>query len=245
MEKQKRKYGDPRPNPLMLILSFFWTLIKAIFSGIGWASQHVINGIRWAIQSGASGAWYGVQQAGQVLWWFAKQPYRLLRYILNGRIPQFETVREEEIFWRIKRRFRRQRIFLLNALGFGASLVVGASVAIIGYQNWQSAIARSDEFIRFYRSGFYNDLFAVASITGVWMVILIGHFIFNKMGNSEDNAMKEAFDEEYRRITYQKPEHIPALQHPPIGRLIDNAYQDDEPYFDDNESKPKRNGARL
>ncbi len=32
---------------------------------------------------------------------------------------------------------------------------------------------------------------------------------------------------------------------PTIGRLIDNAYQDDEPYFDDNESKPKRNGARL
>ncbi len=229
MEKEKRKHGDARPNLFLLLLSFIWKAISAAGKGIGWFFSLV-----------AVGAWWLLKQAGASIGWMLKQPYRLLRYIISGRIPDFENARQEEIFWRIKRQYRRKRLFLINSL-----LYAGASVLFLitlgdSYFRWQSAIQRGDQYASYLATNFYNILIPGGFIVGIWTLVLIFHFVFNRMGDSEDKALGEALENEYARS--EARENRKAYL-PDVDRLMDNTQED---YYDDyDERKPKRNGARM
>ena len=115
MEKEKRKNNSPRPNIFGLIFSLLGTVIGGIFSLIGWIAKQIAKVITLILQQIKAVAVFFFKHGWQVIKWLVSQPYRLLRYIISGRIPEFDTARQEEIFWRVKRHYRRKRLFALNS----------------------------------------------------------------------------------------------------------------------------------
>src|SRR5688572_21083670 len=108
MEKPKR---NQEPSPPLL-----FRLLGAIFGGLFFAVKALAYGIGWTLSNGAKAAWYLLQGIWSGGTWFLKLPYRLLRYLISGRIPNFENSRQEEIFWRIKRQYRRKRLFAFHIM---------------------------------------------------------------------------------------------------------------------------------
>lgn len=241
MEKQKRKNEFARPNIFASIFSVLWIIVSSIGKGIGYAIQQIATGIWWLVKNAAEGAWWAITmiasgawyvrgQAWQLFLWIIKQPYRLLRYIISGRIPDFENARQEEIFWRIKRQYRRKRLFLINSLLYGFVLFVSLVTIGMRYREWQLAELSGETYVTWLQASFYNTLAGAGFMMGIWTLVLIGHFVFNRMGDAEDQALGAALEPEYARS-----EAIEERYH----RLVETP-DDYENYFDE---KPKRNGA--
>src|SRR5690606_22456337 len=98
--------------------------------------------------------------------------------------------RQEEIFWRIKRQYRRKRVFILHSLIYAIAWLWSTFVIATAYHNWQQANLPSYQTM--YRRIFDNTLYEAGIIMGIWTVVLIFHFVFNRMGDAEDKALGEA-----------------------------------------------------
>ncbi|MEO1287241.1 MAG: hypothetical protein AAFV93_05695 [Chloroflexota bacterium] len=174
-----------------------------------------------------------------LLWRLIKSPYYLLHYLLNGRVPEFETQREAEIFWRVKRRYRRKRLFLMHMLLHLMGLFISFYIVFASYLNWQEALSSGATFSSSYLRGLeqiYESNFATALIVMVvWTIVLIAHSAFNRIGNAEDKTVSEAFDTEYMLM---RQEHRSTM--PDVSRLEDN---EDYQYRYNKDSKLRRNSA--
>lgn len=190
MEKAKRK---PQAFTFNIFGAIFG-LISSFFGGIWWAIKQVTLGIWWAIGTVANGVWWLVRNGASIAWWVVTRPYYVLHYLLNGPVPEFETAREKTIFWRVKRRYRRKRIFILHSLFYSI-----AAVMSVGY-----TITNGLNFLLYNMSAWEWDWY-VSNVTGilvvgsVWTVILGFHRYFNSMHNEEDEAVGQALAEEYAR----------------------------------------------
>jgi hypothetical protein len=151
-----------------------------------------------------------------------------LRYLLSGRVPQFENSRQEEIFWRVKRQYRRKRLFAFHAMLYAIAFVTSVGININEYIRILAYISPVNGYPWEY---FYQTLLAFGSGLGIWALILVFHFMVNRMGNEEDVALGKALEPEYARSEYQAERY---------ERLREPIIDDDEDY----ESKPKRNGAK-
>ena len=127
--------------------------------------------------------------------WTAIAPFRLLRWLLhglniliNGRIPEFETVREREIYLRVKRRYRRRSRFITHVFAF---------VLVNGIM-WIEWFSRPD----YYRP---QSGPAYVGITLIWAFFLLFHHMRVRLGNEEDDAMEAAFEREYQREARLQP----------------------------------------
>ncbi|MEM9955788.1 MAG: hypothetical protein AAF846_29585 [Chloroflexota bacterium] len=229
MQKVKRKNSQPRPNPFSAIGRFIWMLTTGITQGLWWLVTQVFNGITYAIKHTAKFVWAGVQHGARGLWWLAKRPYYLLHYLLNGHVPEFETKREREVFWRIKRHYRRRKLLFINVFFFGVWLFIASNILLGGYNAWQRELARVElGYAETYERFFYNDLRTLTIITGIYIIILIAHMIFNKMSNTEDEVIGQALDE-----ARQEVQSLPDTRHLE-DYDYDDAYYD---YYEDSKLK--------
>jgi hypothetical protein len=214
VEKQKRKQEPGSP-----LLS---RVLRAVFRGIGALLRATLGAAWWLLSKGTKALW-----SGSV--WLFKLPYHLLRYLITGRIPQFENSRQEEIFWRIKRQYRRKRFFAFHLMAYTTGILACIGISISEYFRIQDIMRNSS--YAYYWDNFFQMLTAMGFGLGIWTLILFFHFIFNRMGNEEDGAIGAALEQEYARSDYQI-ERYERLREPIIDDEVD--YQ----------SKPKRNGAK-
>jgi hypothetical protein len=221
MEKQKRKNEAAPP--------FFLRLLGAIFGGIWKGIRGIASGAWWLLKNGAKAIWVLLQRIWYGSGWLLKLPYRLLRYLISGRVPQFENLRQEEIFWRIKRQYRRKRLFAFHMMAFIMGILFSIGLTINQYFHIQELMRRTDGYN--YWAMFNQTVASIAIGLGIWTVLLIFHFAFNRMGNEEDVALGKALEPEYARSDYQEERY---------QRLREPFIEDDEDY----EAKPKRNGAK-
>lgn len=222
MEKEKRKNDESRPNIFALIFGFIGTLLAGFAKGVVWIAQKIGKAILFTFK-------HGWQMAG----WLLAQPYRLLRYIISGRIPEFDNARQEEIFWRVKRKFRRKRLFALNTFLYSGGWIISAFVIGVNYLD---ATRLTEPWAWQY---FYNRSSSALFVMGIWTLILGFHYVFNRMGNAEDTAMGEALADEYAR-SEREEEHSKMM--PSYERLVEPYHEYDDDYYDE---KPKKNGARM
>lgn len=227
MEKAKRKNSEFQPNIFALVFGLIGTILSSFMKAIVWIAKQIGHILAFIFKNG----W-------QIAGWLLSQPYRLLRYIISGRIPNFDNARQEEIFWRIKRQYRRKRLFALNTLAY----VIGIGVALlsigISYYDLQRAIQLNETYLGWYQSNFYNALISSGFIIGIWTLILGFHYVFNSMGDAEDKAMGEALADEYARS--EREEQSQSM--PSYERLVEPYDDYDDAYYDE---KPKKNGARM
>jgi hypothetical protein len=160
---------------------------------------------RWTLrQCGRVLAWAG-RWTGRALAWTWRtslllllQPLRGLGWLwqcgielIFGRIPEFDTVREREIFLRIRRRFRRRNHFITHLIVF---IVVSGSL-------WVEWLNRDLMF--------RGPLSARLGFIGMWAVVLLLHYIRLRMGEAEDAALEAALEREYQRqqpVYYEESE---------------------------------------
>lgn len=131
--------------------------------------------------------------------WTVKAPFRLLRWtwrglnhLMNGRVPEFETVREREIYRRIKRRFRRRNRLITHLFIF--VLVMGTT--------WVSWLTSLNDWGYRWRGPYTGQIIA---FTLLWVFFLIFHYVRYRMGESEDNALEAALEREYEREARSQP----------------------------------------
>jgi hypothetical protein len=211
VEKQKRKQEPNAP----LINRIFGALLRA-----AWALLRVtFGGAWWMLSNGAKSLW-----SGSV--WLVKLPYHLLRYLISGRVPRFENSRQEEIFWRIKRQYRRKRLFAFHTMAYIAGILFSIGLITNQYFYVLELMRRSDGWN--YWTMYNQMLNSVGIGLGIWTLFLVFHFIFNRMGNEEDVAIGAALEHEYARSDYQA-ERYERLHEPHLEEETD--YED----------KPKRN----
>ncbi len=238
MEKAKRKNSEFRPNIFALIFGVLGTILGSFAKGINWIAKQIGKGLLFVIKQLGHVIAFVFKNGWQIARWILVQPYRLLRYIISGRVPEFENARQEEIFWRIKRQYRRKRLFALNTLAYVSG--IGIALLSIGssYYELQQAIANNVAYLGWYQSSFYNTLFGSGVVMGIWTLILGFHYFFNRMGDSEDKALGEALAEEYARNDREEESQVM----PSYERLVDSYDDYDDVYYDE---KPKKNGARM
>ncbi|GAB5492330.1 MAG: hypothetical protein Phog2KO_25450 [Phototrophicaceae bacterium] len=235
MEKEKRKNNSPHPNIFGLIFSLLGTVIGGIFSLIGWIAKQIAKVINLILKQIKAIAVFFFKHGWQVIKWLVSQPYHLLRYIISGRIPEFDTARQEEIFWRIKRQYRRKRLFALNSFLYAGGLIISAFA--VG-TNYYYATQSIDSWAW---QNFYNSAGSALFFMGIWTLILGFHYVFNRMGDAEDSAMGEALAEEYARSDTR--EEVTVIDPHAYYRLAD---AENDPYYDEYyDEKPKKNGARM
>lgn len=232
MGKEKHKNEHSRPNIFLMIISGSGKGVLIVAAAIGKGIWNFVSLI-------ASGIWWLITNALKSIRWLFIQPFRLLSYIINGRIPEFETIRQEEIFWRIKGRYRRKRLFLMNILAYGTGIIFSLLMIIARYQDWQGATHPS--WKTYTTTALSNTILSAGLIMGVWTLVLIFHFVFNRMGDAEDTELGEALEKEYARSDTEEISGWKRQNVPNIARLVDVPGEDD--YYD--EEKPKRNGARM
>lgn len=233
MSKEKHKNEHYRPNIFLMIIGGLGKGLLVVAAAIGKGIWNFFSLI-------ASGIWWLVKSAGKSIGWLVKQPLRFLGYLINGRIPEFETIRQEEIFWRIKRHYRRKRLFLLNGFAYGSGIIFSILMIIVRYQDWQNATLPS--WKTYTTTALNNTILSAGLFMGIWTLVLVFHFVFNRMGDAEDTALGEALEKEYARGESEDNAHWDRQQLPEISRLVDvpgeaDTYEDEE--------KPKRNGARM
>lgn len=233
MGKEKHKNEHYRPN-------IFLSIITGLGKGLLIVAVAIGKGIWNFVSLIATGAWWLIKSAGKSIAWVFKQPFRFLGYLINGRIPEFETVRQEEIFWRIKRHYRRKRLFLLNILAYGSGIIFFILIIIALYQNVQRATSVFWE--QHAIDNLNNTILSAGLFMGIWTLVLIFHFVFNRMGDAEDTALGEALEKEYARSESEDNAHWDRQRLPEISRLVDVPSEADT-Y--DEEEKPKRNGAKM
>lgn len=232
MEKAKRKNSEFRPNIFALIFGVLGTILGSFAKGINWIAKQIGKGLLFVIKQLGHVIAFVFKHSWQIARWILVQPYRLLRYIISGRVPEFENARQEEIFWRIKRQYRRKRLFALNSFLYLGSWIIAV---IISGVNYYDATRLTEPWAWQY---FYNRAGSVLFYMGIWTLILGFHYAFNRMGDAEDKALGEALAEEYARNDREEQSQVM----PSYERLVDPYDEYDDVYYDE---KPKKNGARM
>lgn len=193
---RKRKNDDYYEPFLQALLRWLGRVLVFSFHylvqvPLGWLWQAT----RWTLrQSGRVLLWAWRQCERGLAWtwraslWLLLQPLRGFAWLwqrgvelIFGRIPEFETVREREIFLRIRRHFRRRNFFITHLIIF---IVVNGSLMV----EWLNR----DPLFR-------GPLSSRLGFMGMWAVVLLLHYIRLRMGEAEDAALEAALEREYAR----------------------------------------------
>lgn len=216
MTKVKHKHDfEPRPNPLISVTS-------AIFQFIGWLLSQAWSGFMWVIRHAFRLISWLAGRMWALFLWVINKPYQILHYMVNGYVPNFDNAREEDVFWRVKRHYRRRTFFLIHLVIFALAILANI-VSTIDY--WLIAQRNGWE---------YYPVPNVVLIT-VWLIILIGHFSWLRLKREEDSALGDAMQREYDRTLQEKQ----AANRLGDMMIID---EDDEPYYN---GKSKRYTERY
>ena len=185
-KRKNDEYESFIPQLLSALVRLLWRLTRGSF--------HVLVTIplRWT--------WRVTVWLARILWqatiWSAKAPFRFLGWLLhglniliNGRMPEFETAREREIYRRIKRRFRRRNRLYTHLFAF----VMGNGVI------WIEWLSRP----YYWRTSSYLSPYAF--ITLAWVIILSFHYFRLRLADAEDDALEAALEREYEREARSQP----------------------------------------
>lgn len=162
---------------------------------------------------------------GKGIVWLIQMPYRLLHYFLSGHVPEFENARQEERFWRIKRQYRRKRLFLLNLLAYISVIVVSIALVIHDYLYISRLSKNPTLTIDRLWVNFNELLLSVGAGVLIWTLILFVHFFFNRMSNDEDHAIGEAFEHDYARPEREEIDYS--------RRLVEPNYNEESDFEDE------------
>jgi hypothetical protein len=152
--------------------------------------------------------------------WLLTIPWRLIYYIINGRIPTFENARQEEIFWRIKRQYRRKCFLMLHGIVYtlGIVFLVAFAAHELYLQQFTNLLPE------------WNAVLQTGVVMSLWAIGILLHFLFVRLSNAEDVALGEALEREY---TLREREQSYAEHYERLSEPLDNLNFDLE-------DKPKR-----
>lgn len=123
----------------------------------------------------------GKSRALQFMTWLVAQalsiPRRLLHHFWVGYVPEFETRQQAEAFWRIKRHYRRRRLFYLNVICF---VVIVCIVVLDLFGKIGTSAAPPVQ----------NYILAAM----VWLALLWGHQRWLGLADAEDNAIAQIIE---------------------------------------------------
>jgi hypothetical protein len=126
-----------------------------------------------------------------------KLPFRLLYYVFNGRIPKFENIRQEEAFWRVKRRYRRKFFLNLHSTIFALTVLFAILAAAIRWFDVGYATATMTENLLW--TYFRNDLIAGVLALAAWFILVSVHAVIVRTAQSEDDELEGVMAQEYER----------------------------------------------
>jgi hypothetical protein len=126
-----------------------------------------------------------------------KLPFRLLYYVFNGRIPKFENIRQEEAFWRVKRRYRRKFFLNLHSTIFALTVLFAILAAAIRWFEVGYATATMTENLLW--TYFRNDLIAGVLALAAWFILVSVHAVIVRTAQSEDDELEGVMAQEYER----------------------------------------------
>jgi hypothetical protein len=130
-----------------------------------------------------------------------KLPFRLLYYVFNGRIPKFENTREEEAFWRVKRRYRRKFFLNLHSTIFALTVLFAILAAAIRWFEVGYATATMTENLLW--TYFRNDLIANVLALAAWFILVSVHAVIVRTAQSEDDELEGVMAREYARTEHE------------------------------------------
>lgn len=136
--------------------------LRAIGRGTVWVLRRAVTILKWF---------------ARLLWGFLKLPVRLLRYLWVGHVPEFDSKQQAEAFWRVKRYYRRRRLFYLHLIIFAVSAVL-----ITGYY-----VANSSRLIL---PPLQNYLIG----GGLWVALVWLHHRWLRMADAEDEAIAQVIE---------------------------------------------------
>jgi hypothetical protein len=182
-------------------------LLRLLGRMLQWSYRvFVVKPLRWLWQATvwtARVSWratlWTLKWSWQAALWCIKTPLRWTGWLLReswalifGRMPEFETAREREIWRRIRRRFRRRNLFITHLFAF----------ALINGGLWVDWLNRFYQWQYYATSGYFV-------LTLAWGFLLLFHYIRLRMGEAEDDALEAALEREYARgqpIYYEETE---------------------------------------
>jgi hypothetical protein len=130
-----------------------------------------------------------------------KLPFRFLYYLFNGRVPKFENTREEEAFWRVKRRYRRKFFLNLHSTIFALTVLFAILAAAIRWFEVGYATATMTENLLW--SYFRNDLIAGILALAAWFILVSVHAVLIRTAQSEDDELERVMTREYERTEHE------------------------------------------
>jgi hypothetical protein len=126
-----------------------------------------------------------------------KLPFRLLYYVFNGRVPKFENTREEEAFWRVKRRYRRKFFLNLHSTIFALTVLFAIlAAAIRWFEVGYATASMTENLLWFY---FRNDLIAGVLALAAWFILVSVHAVIVRTAQNEDDELEGVMAREYAR----------------------------------------------
>ncbi len=236
--KPKRKREDI-PSITDYLLDFLTALARAGRAGLRglWrvlaqCARWTWRGTRWTLR----GSTRALIFTGGLLWtttvWTLRLPWRMLRGLWrwwNGPHPYFESERERDIYYRIRRHFRRRRRHRLHVFAY----------VLVNISLWAQFASRPYPLM-FYpeRALWSQPVWGHIVFTAAWSVILLFHYLHLRSAEAEDQAIEEALERE-RFYADRQHEARYIEDNARYARLTDDGEIVDE-YDDDPHMKRKR-----
>jgi hypothetical protein len=172
-----------------------------------------------------------VRGIGSLIVGILKLPLRFLYYLFNGRVPKFENTRQEEAFWRVKRRYRRKFFLNLHSTIFALTVLFAIlAAAIRWFEVGYATASMTEDLLWFY---FRNDLIAGVLALAAWFILVSVHAVIVRTAQNEDDELEQVMAREYERTEHE-------VAQPDYGKT--QLVQDDgEIDFEFEAAKAKRN----
>ncbi len=229
--KPKRKREDV-PSIGDYLLSAVAGLGRAGFASARLMWRGVVQSLRWSwygTRWGLRGAGYSLAFSAGILWefvvWTLRLPLRMMRGLWrwwSGPEPYFESARERDIYYRIRRHFRRRRRFTLHIIAY---LAINSAFWLQWY-NMSS-------------SPYPPRALNYAALTVVTSFFLLFHYLHLRSAEAEEQAIEEALERE----RFYASQHAMAYDEgydPAYMRLVDDGEIVDERYIEEERKRKRR-----
>lgn len=185
----KNKNDDMlRPHEQRNLLLGIASVITSSLRGLSWGVRTIFKAIISVMRVGFKAVAWSTRVLRGIIRWLGgalrgilRLPGRLLTFLWLGHIPEFETKQQAEAFWRIRRHYRRRRVFYAHALIFVTSLI---------FLTWNFWETRNTQL---FQTPFQSYLL----VGIVWSLLLWGHRFWLKMAEAEDADVAQVLEAGY------------------------------------------------
>lgn len=198
---------------------------RLVWRGIAQSLRWSWYGTRWGLR----GAGYGLAFSAGIMWellvWTLRLPLNMTRGLWrwwNGPEPYFESERERDIYYRIRRHFRRRRRFSLHIIAY---LAINSAFWLQWY-NMRSA-------------SYPPSALNYAALTIVTSFFLLFHYIHLRSAETEERAIEEALERERFYADRQSdPYYVENVER--YARLADDGEIVNELYSEEDYKRKRR-----